>query len=343
MRNLPGLASLLLTVLVVVSCKKDEDPKLPPTVTTGAVSNITFSGATISGEITKDGNAPVTSSGFVYSKVVSQPTLLDEKIESGVSTGAFSVTLSKLSSQTTYNVRAFATNSVGTTYGTAVSFMTAVETVTFTYNGSTVVYGVINSQKTGKQWLDRNLGATSVATGIDDYRNYGDLFQWGRRADGHQLIVRTNVNNVVATPVNGMTATTSSSDNPGHALFIYNETDPFDWRVPQNNNLWQGVNGTNNPCPSGWRVPTSEELFAENITDIVDGYSKLKLTFTGRRNATSTTPLMVANPRNGFYWTTTLSTSNNIFARGVYFDEAGTDPAVVANRGNGYAVRCVRD
>ena len=39
-----------------------------------------------------------------------------------------------------------------------------------------------------------------------------------------------------------------------------------DWRSPQSNNLWQGVNGVNNPCPGGYRLPTDAELFAERTS-----------------------------------------------------------------------------
>ena len=39
---------------------------------------------------------------------------------------------------------------------------------------------------TGKTWMDRNLGATQVATSSADTASYGDLYQWGRAADGHE-------------------------------------------------------------------------------------------------------------------------------------------------------------
>jgi hypothetical protein len=51
------------------------------------------------------------------------------------------------------------------------------------FNGLT--YKMITSSKTGRVWLDRNLGATQVATSFDDSAAYGDLYQWGRAKDGH--------------------------------------------------------------------------------------------------------------------------------------------------------------
>ncbi|HEX2628107.1 MAG TPA: hypothetical protein VHM26_03825, partial [Chitinophagaceae bacterium] len=61
--------------------------------------------------------------------------------------------------------------------------------VTFVYNGATVTYNILTSAVTGRRWLDRNLGAPDVPNAADDFANYGDMFQWGRLADGHQLVV----------------------------------------------------------------------------------------------------------------------------------------------------------
>ncbi len=100
----------------------------------------------------------------------------------------------------------------------------------------TEVVDVLNPS-TGKTWMDRNLGASRVATSSTDAAAYGDLYQWGRLADGHQC--RNS----------GTTTQLSSSDVPDHGDFILASSSPFDWRSPQNDNLWQGVNGVNNPCP----------------------------------------------------------------------------------------------
>ena len=95
-------------------------------------------------------------------------------------------------------------------------------------------------------WLDRNLGASQVATAYNDTDAYGDLYQWGRGADGHQ-----NRSSAAPAP-----SELSGVDDPGHGDFILANANLFDWRSPQNDNLWQGVSGTNNPCPSGFRLPT---------------------------------------------------------------------------------------
>ena len=108
----------------------------------------------------------------------------------------------------------------------------------FCTSGPTAIVDVTNPT-TGKTWMDRNLGASQAATSSTDDAAYGDLYQWGRRADGHQC--RTSPT----------TATLSSIDQPAHGNFITIGSTPYDWLSPQNVNLWQGVNGVNNPCPSG--------------------------------------------------------------------------------------------
>jgi len=93
------------------------------------------------------------------------------------------------------------------------------------FNGLT--YQLVTNVTTGRVWLDRNLGATQVAESSTDSAAYGDLYQWGRSADGHQL------------RDSGTTATLSNSDTPGHGNFITTSSTPNDWRNPQNDNLWQ--------------------------------------------------------------------------------------------------------
>ncbi len=106
---------------------------------------------------------------------------------------------------------------------------------------------------------------------------YGDLYQWGRFSDGHQC--RTSATN----------PTLSSTDQPAHGDFITVNSGNYDWRSPQNDNLWQGVNGINNPCPSGYRLPTEAELDAEHLSWSSDNSagaiaSALKLPMAGSRD-----------------------------------------------------------
>ncbi len=202
--------------------------------------------------------------------------------------------------------------------------------VTFTYKGSPVTYGTVLNPATEKCWLDRNLGATQVAASSNDANAYGDLFQWGRLDDGHQ------------TRASGLTSTLSTTDTPGHANFITNSTPPYDWRNPQNNNLWQGVNGVNNPCPSGWRIPTEAEWNAERLSWTSDNSagalaSPLKLTVAGARDGSGGSLYGVGS--DGYYWSSSVSGSNS---RYLYFDTSDADVGSY-DRSDGLAVRCLKD
>lgn len=101
-----------------------------PTVTTGSVSNITTSTATVAGNVTADGGATVTERGICYS-TSQNPTTANSKVASGSGTGSFSANLSGLAANTTYYARAYAINAQGTSYGSQVSFTTTASTVTY--------------------------------------------------------------------------------------------------------------------------------------------------------------------------------------------------------------------
>jgi hypothetical protein len=64
---------------------------------------------------------------------------------------------------------------------------------------------MITSSKTGRVWLDRNLGATQVATKADDSAAYGHYYQWGRNDDGHEFknSLTTQTQATILTPVSG--------------------------------------------------------------------------------------------------------------------------------------------
>jgi len=95
-----------------------------PTVTTSAVSNIAASTATAGGNVADDeGGATVTARGVCWS-TSQNPTVSDSHTTDGNGTGSFTSNITGLNALTTYYVRAYATNSAGTTYGNQVSFTT---------------------------------------------------------------------------------------------------------------------------------------------------------------------------------------------------------------------------
>ena len=190
----------------------------------------------------------------------------------------------------------------------------------------TVLEEVFNPA-TGATWMDRNLGATRSATSYNDENAYGDLYQWGRAADGHEK------------RASGTTTTLSNDDQPGHGDFIAAVSSPNDWRITLNNNLWQGAVGMNNPCPLGYRLPTQAEWEAERQTwnsANRDGAfsSPLKLPSAGYRYYDGVSFLYVGS--SGLYWSSTV---DGLGAKRLYFDRNTSN---VRNffRADGRSVRC---
>ena len=188
----------------------------------------------------------------------------------------------------------------------------------------------VTNPSTGLTWMDRNLGAQRVALSSTDDKAYGDSYQWGRAADGHQC--RTS----------STTSTNSSDDTPGDALFITAGSLPYNWRSTQNDNLWQGVDGTNNPCPGGYRLPTSTELdnernsWGSNNSAGAFG-SVLKLPMPGYRSYTDGSFLGVGT--DALYWSSTIYGTHAldlyVNSSNVRFD---SNP-----RAYGSSVRCLKD
>ncbi len=100
-----------------------------PVVTTTAISGITTSGAMSGGNVTSDSGAAVTARGVCWSTTTTNPTTADSKTVDGTGAGVFVSSLTGLSTSTTYHVRAYATNSVGTGYGPWVTFTAFAPTV----------------------------------------------------------------------------------------------------------------------------------------------------------------------------------------------------------------------
>jgi hypothetical protein len=100
-----------------------------PTVTTTAVSNIALSTATSGGNITSDGGAAVTARGVCWS-TSANPTTAENKTIDGSGSGVYTSSITGLISSTTYHVRAYATNTLGTSYGNDLTFSTSASTIT---------------------------------------------------------------------------------------------------------------------------------------------------------------------------------------------------------------------
>ncbi|MBP0905363.1 fibronectin type III domain-containing protein [Mariniflexile gromovii] len=135
---------LSIPFFIALFCGCSDDPKNDslPIVQTLEVTNITSNQATSGGMVTHDGGQPVTERGICWD-INPQPTKdLQTKKVNGHGTGSFESHFDNLEPNQQYFVRAYATNSMGTSYGNEVSFFTEQgNTIVYKMSGSTVKYG----------------------------------------------------------------------------------------------------------------------------------------------------------------------------------------------------------
>ena len=110
-------------------------------VFTNPVTTVTQTTAISGGNITGDGKSPVTARGICYSSTTNNPTIVNTIIAGGSGLGSFNSDLIGLTPSTTYYVRAFATNGIGTAYGNPVSFKTSSPfRIGQSYGGGVIAY-----------------------------------------------------------------------------------------------------------------------------------------------------------------------------------------------------------
>ena len=234
---------LVALVMVLVSCKPEQ-----PVVTTAEVTNITVNSATCGGEVTFDGNDSVTARGICWS-TSQTPTIEDNKTTDGSGVGSFTSNLSNLEHNTTYYVRAYATNEVGTFYGEEVSFTTLERT--FENGHEYVDLGL------SVKWATCNVGASKP----EDYGNY---YAWGETSTKETY----DYDNC---PTYGLSISKLQSqgyiDSEGNLTSQYDAATANwggDWRMPTDDEFGElyrsctwtwttqnGVNGYNVKGPSG--------------------------------------------------------------------------------------------
>jgi uncharacterized protein (TIGR02145 family) len=143
-----------------------------PSLTTTAASAITATTATSGGNITSDNGATITARGICWSTIANPTTALTTKTIDGNGTGTFTSSITGLTSNTTYYVRAYATNSTGTAYGTQQTFTSASAVA----NLPSVTIGT-------QVWTTQNLTVARYRNG-DVIPQVTDATQWANLSTG---------------------------------------------------------------------------------------------------------------------------------------------------------------
>lgn len=296
-----------------------------PTVTTTAIISITSITASSGGNITSDGGASVTARGVCW-KTSSNPTVANSKTTDGAGTGAFASAITGLVADTTYYVRAYATNSIGTAYGNEVNFKTTVQDI----DGNTYTYVTIGTQ----QWMVENFRCTKYADGTP-IPNLTVAFDW-----------------------------TSEDGTPGHdgAYCWYNNdsANKPDYGALYN---WYAENNAHGLAPTGWRVPSKTDL--ETLVTFLGGSTvaggKLKeilfthwtapntgatdeVGFTARGSGCRIMGgfgILILN-EYGTLWSSTLFNATDSYFIQLAYDSL---QSIIGNTSNteGHVIRCMRD
>ena len=321
-----------------------------PIVTTNNVSNITASTATCGGQVSYDGGSEVASRGVCWS-ITQNPTINDNITTNGSGTGNFNCNITGLSPYTTYHVRAYATNAVGTAYGNDISFTTANidgqscpnAAVVYDYDGNSY-----NTVQIGNQcWMKQNMRTTHYTNGVS-------IALGGSSSSSETTPYRYYPDN--------------SSSNVSSYGYLYN------WPA-----VMHGANfSSSNPssvqgiCPTGWHVPSAAEwVQLTNYVSSVSAYTcggntnsiaKALASTTGWRSVTSACFVgnMTNNNATGFgampagyafasfsyyayFWSTTEYNSSSMVTIRFLRNTSATVGTDSGLKSSGFSVRCLRD
>ncbi len=201
----------LLFTLSVLNCKNadpDPGPITPPPTTVNTApaldnaatattpSDITTETAKVSSTLTANGGAAITQYGHVWSDTKADPTTADPKTELGKTDGPFPLKftsdLKSLKANTTYNVRAYATNDKGTSYGAAVQVKTVTAPVVTNSKAAKVIIVLdsyqayaINASDQTKIWTKVRSGESGLgASTLDNTTAY---ISWNNGTEAYDI------------------------------------------------------------------------------------------------------------------------------------------------------------
>ncbi|MBN1338691.1 MAG: hypothetical protein JXA03_05170 [Bacteroidales bacterium] len=210
----------------LIAQASDPPPQLP-VVTTSGITDITEISATCGGVVTGEGNSAVTARGVCWG-TTQNPSVSGAHTLDGAGTGSFTSYITGLDTNTTYYVRAYATNSFGTSYGAQIDFLTSGGIIpgepcpgvpTVSYGGQ-----VYNTVLIGDQcWMKENLNIGSMINGINPQSNNGVIEKY------------------------------CYNDDPAKCA-LYGGL--YQWDEVMQYTMMQGVQGI---CPAGWHIPTDDE------------------------------------------------------------------------------------
>lgn len=223
-----------------------------------------------------------------------------------------------------------------------------------TEDNSTVItfdgleYRPITSAVTGRTWLDRNMGATQACESTEDTACYGDYYQWGRGADGHQVYRRETRRTIYGLTPNELehlkdisdTFVRANNDGGAYGYTVYDWLRGVDNGAGIRQVYWARTDGSY-ICPVGYRVPTAEEFRAE--TD----YAFFNMAYAGWRSGEPNGNRIEYAGLDAHFWTNTpIETGVNENATTYYFYKSeGSSSRHSLNRGRtwGLSVRCIED
>jgi len=300
-----------------------------PFLITTAVSFITNTSATSGGNVISDGGAAVTARGVCWSTSTNPTTDLSTKTIDGTGIGKFTSNITSLTADTTFFVRAYAANIIGTAYGNEVSFTKTSDGQTGTVTD--IDGNVYKTITIGTQvWMAENMKTTRYCDGtpipyVSDHTQWADL---------------------------NTEAYCDYDNNPANSA-TYGRL--YNWYVVDSNN-------PKKVCPTGWHVPTDDEW--TTLATFLGGESvaggKLKETGTthwinsnaGVSNESGFTALPGGDRYYfgtfhdigylGYWWSATESNVTHAWWRGLHYDNNNLKRHD-SGKNDGFSLRCIRD
>jgi FKBP-type peptidyl-prolyl cis-trans isomerase 2 len=166
----------------------------PPTVVTTIVTSITGTTAASGGNITSDGGGSITARGVCWA-TTADPTITNDKTNEGSGSGTFTSSITGLTPSTAYHVRAYATNSAGTSYGSDEQFTTLGGKATASTNPAS---SISSTGATLKGTVAANYSSTTITF------EYGKTTSYGQTIDATPATATGNDNVDVSANVTGL-------------------------------------------------------------------------------------------------------------------------------------------